>query len=99
MYSHCLTPGKLPPLQIDRVGPATIDSPLISAGTHFVDDDERIAVYAHSADLKKCRDLNIEQPMFEMAGPRRKIFFDPNELNCGVVTCGGLGPGRNAVIR
>jgi 6-phosphofructokinase 1 len=99
MDSHCLTPGRLPPLQIDRLGPATIDSPLISAGTHFVDDDEKIAVYAHSADQKKCRVLNIEQPMFEMAGPRRKIFFDPSELNCGVVTCGGLCPGLNDVIR
>jgi len=99
MDSHSLTPGRLPPLQIDRLGPAVIGSPLIAAGTHFVDDDERIAVYAHSADQKKCRDLNIEQPMFEMAGPRRKIFFDPNDLNCGVVTCGGLCPGLNDVIR
>jgi 6-phosphofructokinase 1 len=34
-----------------------------------------------------------------MAGPREKIYFDPSKLKCGVVTCGGLCPGVNAVIR
>jgi 6-phosphofructokinase 1 len=37
--------------------------------------------------------------MFERAGPRRKIFFEPEKLNCGIVTCGGLCPGLNDVIR
>jgi 6-phosphofructokinase 1 len=36
---------------------------------------------------------------FELAGPRRKIFFDPAKLSCGIVTCGGLCPGLNDVIR
>jgi 6-phosphofructokinase 1 len=34
-----------------------------------------------------------------MAGPREKIFFDPSKLKCGIVTCGGLCPGQNDVIR
>jgi 6-phosphofructokinase 1 len=34
-----------------------------------------------------------------MAGPRDKIFFDPSQLKCGIVTCGGLCPGLNDVIR
>ncbi len=33
-----------------------------------------------------------------MAGPRRKIYFDPSKLKCGIVTCGGLCPGINDVI-
>jgi 6-phosphofructokinase 1 len=37
--------------------------------------------------------------MLERAGPRRKIYFDPKQLNCGIVTCGGLCPGLNDVIR
>ena len=37
--------------------------------------------------------------MLELAGPRRKIFFDPAKLSCGIVTCGGLCPGLNDVIR
>ena len=34
-----------------------------------------------------------------MAGPREKIYFDPSKLKCGIVTCGGLCPGINDVIR
>jgi len=33
------------------------------------------------------------------AGPRRKIFFDPSKTRAGIVTCGGLCPGFNDVIR
>jgi len=36
---------------------------------------------------------------FELAGPRRKIFFDPGKTRAGIVTCGGLCPGLNNVIR
>jgi 6-phosphofructokinase 1 len=34
-----------------------------------------------------------------MAGPRDRIYFDPSKLKCGIVTCGGLCPGLNDVIR
>jgi 6-phosphofructokinase 1 len=40
-----------------------------------------------------------EPPSFELAGPRDSIFFDPATLKCGIVTCGGLCPGINNVIR
>lgn len=36
---------------------------------------------------------------FELAGPRAKIFFDPKTVRAGIVTCGGLCPGLNNVIR
>jgi 6-phosphofructokinase 1 len=36
---------------------------------------------------------------FELAGPRAKLFFDPRETRAGIVTCGGLCPGLNNVIR
>ena len=38
-------------------------------------------------------------PAFELAGPRDRIFFDPGRLRCAIVTCGGLCPGINTVIR
>jgi 6-phosphofructokinase 1 len=41
----------------------------------------------------------LDLPGFEPAGPRRSIFFDPAKLRVGVVTCGGLCPGINDVIR
>ena len=36
---------------------------------------------------------------FEGVGPHPKIFFDPSRINVGIVTCGGLCPGLNDVIR
>ncbi|MCO6436502.1 MAG: ATP-dependent 6-phosphofructokinase [Phycisphaerae bacterium] len=36
---------------------------------------------------------------FELAGPREQVYFDPSKTRCGIVTCGGLCPGLNDVIR
>lgn len=36
---------------------------------------------------------------FELAGPRSRLFFDPKKTRAGMVTCGGLCPGLNNVIR
>jgi 6-phosphofructokinase 1 len=36
---------------------------------------------------------------FEIAGPRARLFFDPAGTRAGIVTCGGLCPGMNDVIR
>jgi 6-phosphofructokinase 1 len=41
----------------------------------------------------------LTPPGFELAGPREKIFFDPSKLRCALVTCGGLCPGLNDIIR
>jgi 6-phosphofructokinase 1 len=38
-------------------------------------------------------------PSFELAGPRDRVFFEPSGLRCGIVTCGGLCPGLNNVVR
>jgi len=40
-----------------------------------------------------------QHPAFELAGPRREIFFDPSKVRAGIVTCGGICPGLNNVIR
>lgn len=37
--------------------------------------------------------------LLEKAGPREKLFFDPGETRAAIVTCGGLCPGLNNVIR
>jgi len=37
--------------------------------------------------------------LFELAGPRARLFFDPAQTRAGIVTCGGLCPGLNNVIR
>jgi 6-phosphofructokinase 1 len=38
-------------------------------------------------------------PAMDLAGPRETLFFDPARLACGLVTCGGLCPGLNDVVR
>ena len=55
-----------------------------------------------TAKWKRCKEYlgsGKEPPQFETAGPREKIYFDPSKLKCGIVTCGGLCPGLNDVIR
>ncbi len=36
---------------------------------------------------------------FEKAGPREHIYFEPDKTKIAIVTCGGLCPGLNDVIR
>jgi len=37
--------------------------------------------------------------LLEKAGPRARIYFNPSHVHAGIVTCGGLCPGINDVIR
>lgn len=99
MDAYCLNPNELSDLTIDKLGTPSIESPLCKGKRHFTDDDEKILLYSHSHNLKIFEDAPEKLPMFERAGPRRKIFFDPRKLKCGIVTCGGLCPGLNDVIR
>ena len=39
------------------------------------------------------------QLSFELAGPRAQIAYHPSEVHAAIVTCGGLCPGLNDVIR
>ena len=65
----------------------------------FCDSYERL-LYHSSADEIQQRVANNVKPLsFEVAGPRQKIFFNPSSISCGIVTCGGLCPGTNDVIR
>jgi 6-phosphofructokinase 1 len=99
MDAYCLKPQDLPDLTIDKFGPATIDYPARRGKCHFVGDEEKVLVYGDSRSLQMYKEPGEEPPMFERAGPREKIFFDANKIGCGIVTCGGLCPGLNDVIR
>jgi 6-phosphofructokinase 1 len=99
MDAYCLRPDELPNLTIETLGPPQLNSPLAQRGYCFIEDTEKVLVYAHSKSLTALGDSRQNVPMFERAGPRQKIFFDPQKLNCGIVTCGGLCPGLNDVVR
>jgi len=43
--------------------------------------------------------LSNDGPLFERSGPREHLFFEPARTKVAVVTCGGLCPGLNNVIR
>ncbi len=99
MDAFSLRPDELPDLSIDTLGPPRTDSPLAEGGCGFVDDSEKVLLYTHSEDLQTFTGRGKALPMFERAGPRRNIYFEPEKLTCGIVTCGGLCPGLNDVIR
>jgi 6-phosphofructokinase 1 len=83
--------------EIQRLGECRIPSPM--PATCFVDDHERVLYHATLAEIQGFLNSGQQPPSFEMAGPRQRIFFDPSNLKCGIVTCGGLCPGLNDVIR
>jgi 6-phosphofructokinase 1 len=82
---------------IARLGDCRIPSPM--SGSRFVTDEERVLYPSTLSDLTRFRDLGGECPAMECGGPRERLFFDPSSLTCGIVTCGGLCPGVNDVIR
>ena len=82
---------------IARLGESRVPSPL--SGVRFIDDDERVLYHATLAGVDVCLNKGVRPPSMESAGPRRRLFFDPPKLTCGIVTCGGLCPGLNDVIR
>ena len=84
-------------LTIQRLGDCTVQSPM--RGVRYTGDEEHILFHSDLGEIRRFLDAGIEPPKFEAAGPREKIFFDPATLNCGIVSCGGLCPGLNDVIR
>ena len=82
---------------VPRLGECKVPSPM--TGTRFVKETEHILYDSELDSIKKALAAGREPPCFELGGPREKIFFDPSNLSCGIVTCGGLCPGINDVIR
>jgi 6-phosphofructokinase 1 len=82
---------------IPRLGECRIPSPVST--DQFVRDHERMLYHDSFEEIKAFLDAGKEPPQFELAGPRERIYFDPSKLRCGIVTCGGLCPGLNDVIR
>src|SRR5512143_4242494 len=86
-------------LQVKTLGPCTVPSPLVMHGEPFVDEADRVYLGARHSDLAPFLAAGVAPPSFEPAGPRQRIFFNPATLGVGVVTCGGLCPGLNNVLR
>ena len=90
-------------LRIPTLGPCRFPAPgmardLATEGGGWIADDHKILFHHNTAHLAGVSSL-ADVPVMEQSGPRREIFFDPAETTCGIVTCGGLCPGLNDVIR
>ncbi len=102
MENKELEPGDL---TIDTLGKSTVPSPL-GLSTVFGDSIANYVAESATVLYHTDRDLILKQiqekkqlSAFEKAGPREKIYFDPSKSRAAIVTCGGLCPGINNVIR
>ncbi|TES88847.1 MAG: ATP-dependent 6-phosphofructokinase, partial [Desulfobacteraceae bacterium] len=89
---------------IPTLGVSKIPSPIHrgekdALSQSFVSDSDKILLDVNLNNLIKMVEEGIDFPSFELAGPRNKIYFDPSKLRCALVTCGGLCPGLNDIIR
>ena len=66
--------------------------------TSYVDDDQYV-IHDISVSGSSSTRNNNQHDLIEKAGPRENIYFDPSRVRAGIVTCGGLCPGLNDVIR
>lgn len=88
-------------LLVRRLGAPRFDSPL---GLSIVSGDLEADYVADDAcllfDITACApDVSAVPLRLEKAGPRARLYFDPQTTRAAIVTCGGLCPGINNVVR
>jgi 6-phosphofructokinase 1 len=92
-------------LMVQRLGDATIASPLMrllrdrASSVHYVHESDRVLL-DDTIGMAVARGRPVgDLPAFEPGGPRERLYFEPAHTRVGIVTCGGLCPGLNNVIR
>mmetsp|Transcript_23289 Transcript_23289/g.28140 ORF Transcript_23289/g.28140 Transcript_23289/m.28140 type:complete len:558 (+) Transcript_23289:99-1772(+) len=75
------------------------DNPMLANDNYnelrnFVEEDE---VIVHSINQRVGKQFDGD--LYYRAGPRREVRFNPSEVRAAIVTCGGLCPGLNTVVR
>ncbi|TFG63896.1 MAG: ATP-dependent 6-phosphofructokinase [Spirochaetales bacterium] len=86
------------------LGPCKVQSPVKMSKIHgdklanYVADDEFILFDLNARPKDPRREYNKEE-LLEKAGPREMVYFNPSHVHAAIVTCGGLCPGLNDVIR
>ncbi|HEY2006123.1 MAG TPA: 6-phosphofructokinase, partial [Solirubrobacteraceae bacterium] len=92
-------------LRIRQIGEPSILSPMAGlvqgrvSSPHYVHESDRVLLddTVGRAEARLCGVSDL--PSLEPGGPREYIYFDPSATRAGIVTCGGLCPGLNNVIR
>ena len=93
MDAHC--PKAPIDTDIPVLGPAKIPSPLPYC--RFDSDARRVRLELDASEFEAGDGACFAD--FEVAGPRERIYFDSSKVKAAIVTCGGLCPGLNDVIR
>jgi 6-phosphofructokinase 1 len=87
-------------MNVEQLGVCRIISPIDGkTGITLMQENQHVLfkdAVSHPTDKAS---LLSAQVSMERAGPREKVYFDPVKVRAGIVTCGGLCPGLNAVIR
>ena len=83
---------------VDRLGPCAVPSPLNLQPHLFIDDDQRTVVESDMEAIRSAPSIDAI-PSMETAGPRAKVFHSHYSSRAAIVTCGGLCPGLNSVIK
>ncbi|PQP34298.1 diphosphate--fructose-6-phosphate 1-phosphotransferase, partial [Desulfobacteraceae bacterium SEEP-SAG9] len=90
--------------EVQSLGNGKIVSPIQTPSTesyqqNFVSESSMVLIDIKMNTLNEMIEKGETPPSFELAGPRSRIYFDPSKLKCALVTCGGLCPGLNGIIR
>jgi len=96
---------RLEDLQVRQLGECRHESALAKyvggrrTNDHYVEESDRV-LFDDTIQLLEAHGLPLDRvPTLEPGGPRRKDFFAPGATRAAIVTCGGLCPGLNDVIR
>lgn len=79
--------------------PAGMPNERLEDDRFYIPDDERILTVIDKSSVESLLAREIELPSFEKAGPKKELYFEPGKTVSAIVTCGGLCPGLNSVIR
>ncbi|MET0693739.1 MAG: ATP-dependent 6-phosphofructokinase [Propionibacteriaceae bacterium] len=92
-------------LMVASLGEPRFDSPLADfvadrrSNQHYVEENDRVVFHDTVSQLNGLAQTPNQLASFEPGGPRSRLFFAPGATKVGIVTCGGLCPGLNDVIR
>ena len=85
--------------QVDELGPCRIPNPLNLKDHQYIGGGERTLVESSVSCLQDSDGDLSTLPSMETAGPRATIFHPHYLTRAAIVTCGGLCPGLNSVIK
>ncbi len=91
--------------EVENLGECRVKSPLSLSKVdgdgvyNYIQDGDRTLFDPSLERVLKYKEDGNLPISFEKAGPREYLYFDPSKTKVGIVTCGGLCPGLNNVIR